>query len=200
MCTKTSNACAVGKIHGHLTRRRTPLGGVAVDRPGKFRADGSRADDVCGAGGRLVFVRTYDRRLAGGTDQDLAAAQQRRLDAQRALESAEIKQATGAADDPVVMAAEERANAARDAANAADIKAADDFKDPWAEKSANQAAADEARAQSHAADAARDDAVNAAQQKLDADAQPAQAADKQADTDVTAAPLPSSGSSRKCGA
>ncbi len=120
-------------------------------------------------------------------DADLAAAQQRRLDAQRALESAEIKQATGAADDPTVMAAEERANAARDAANAADIKAADDFKDPWAEESANQAVADEARARSHAADAARDDAVNAAQQKLDPDAQPAQAADKQADADVTAA-------------
>jgi RsiW-degrading membrane proteinase PrsW (M82 family) len=120
-------------------------------------------------------------------DADLADAQQRRLNAQRALESAEIKQATGAADDPTVMAAEERASAARDAANAADIKAADDFKDPWEEKSANQAAADEARAQSHAADAARDDAVNAAQQKLDADAQPAQAADKQADADVTAA-------------
>jgi len=120
-------------------------------------------------------------------DQDLAEAQQRRLDAQRALESAEIKQATGAADDPAVMAAEERANAARDAANAADIKAADDFKDPWEEKSANQAAADEARAQWHAADAARDDAVNAAQPKLDADAQAAQAADQQANADVTAA-------------
>lgn len=120
-------------------------------------------------------------------DQDLADAQQRRLDAQKALESAEIKQATGAADDPAVRAAEERANAARDAANAADVKTADDFKDPWQEKSANQAAADEARAQSQAADAARDDAVNAAQPKLDADAKAAQAADQQANTDVTAA-------------
>ncbi len=120
-------------------------------------------------------------------DADLAEARQRRLDAQRALESAEIKQATGAADDPAVMAAEERASAARDAANAADIKTADDFKDPWAEKSPNQAAADEARAQSNAADAARDDAANAAQPKLDADAQAAQAADQQANADVTAA-------------
>jgi RsiW-degrading membrane proteinase PrsW (M82 family) len=120
-------------------------------------------------------------------DQDLADAQQRRLDAQKALESAEIKQATGAADDPAVRAAEERANAARDAANAADIKTADDFKDPWEEKSPNQAAADEARARSQAADAARDDAVNATQPKLDADAQAAQAADQQANADVTAA-------------
>ena len=120
-------------------------------------------------------------------DADLADAQQRRLDAQRAVESAQIKQATAAADDPTVMAAEERARAAHDAADAADIKAADDFKDPWGEKSSNQAAADETRAESHAADAARDDAVEAAQQKLDANAQAAQAAEQQANADVTAA-------------
>jgi hypothetical protein len=119
---------------------------------------------------------------------DLADAQQRRVDAQNALESAQIKQATAAADDPAVTAAEERARAATDAANAAEIKAAaDDFKDPWGEKSSNQAAADEARAASHAADAARDDAANAAQQKLNDNAQAAEAADQHANADVTAA-------------
>jgi RsiW-degrading membrane proteinase PrsW (M82 family) len=120
-------------------------------------------------------------------DADLADAQQRRLDAQRAVESAQIKQATAAADDPTVMAAEERARAAHDAADAADIKAAADFKDPWGEKSSNQAAADETRAESHAADAARDDAVSAAQQSLNDNAQAAQAADQQANADVTTA-------------
>jgi RsiW-degrading membrane proteinase PrsW (M82 family) len=118
---------------------------------------------------------------------DLADAQQRRLDAQSALESAQIKQATAAAGDPAVTAAEERARAAHDAADAADIKAADDFTDPWGEKSSNQAAADETRAGSHAADSARDDAVNAAQQRLNDDAQAAEAADQQANADVTAA-------------
>jgi len=118
---------------------------------------------------------------------DLADAQQRRLDAQNALESAQIKQATAAEGDPTVAAAEERARAAHAAADAADIKAADDFKDPWGEKSSTQAAADEARAGSQAADAARVDAVTAAQQKLNDNAQAAEAAEQQANADVTAA-------------
>jgi len=118
---------------------------------------------------------------------DLADARQRRLDAQSALESAQIKQATAAEGDPAVAAAAEHARAAHDAADAADIKAADDFKDPWGEKSSTQAAADETRAGSHAADAARVDAVTAAQQKLNDNAQAAEAAEQQANADVTAA-------------
>jgi RsiW-degrading membrane proteinase PrsW (M82 family) len=71
-----------------------------------------------------------------------------------------------------VEAAQERARAARDAADAADIAASDDFNDPWGEKSPRIADADAARDASRAADAARDDAIDTARQsQADADAQ-----------------------------
>ncbi len=127
------------------------------------------------------------RARADAAAADLAAAQQRRHQAQRALESAEIKQASDAAKDPSVAAAQERVRAAHDAADSADIAAADDFNDPWGEKSPGRATADETREAARDAEAQRDEAVEAARQRLDDDAAAAKAAEKQANADVTAA-------------
>jgi hypothetical protein len=76
--------------------------------------------------------------------------------------------------DPLSVAdAQERVSAAHRAADSADIAAADDFNDPWGEKSPARAAADDARDAARDAEAQRDQAVNAAQQKLNADAEAA---------------------------
>jgi len=127
------------------------------------------------------------RARADAAAADLAAAQQRRRQAQRALESSEIKQAGDAANDPSVAAAQERVRAAHDAADSADIAAADEFNDPWGEKSPGRAAADETRDAAREAEAQRDEAVDTARHRLDDDAEAAKAAEKQADADVSTA-------------
>jgi len=84
----------------------------------------------------------------------------------------EAAAARARADAADALAAQEQARAARDAADSAEIAAADDFKDPWGEKSPRIDAADAARDASRAADAARDDAMDTARQsQADADAE-----------------------------
>jgi hypothetical protein len=112
---------------------------------------------------------------------ELAEAKQRRLEAQRAVEAAEIKQATDTGNDPSVMEAREVARTARDAADAADIK--EDFKDPWAQDSA----ADQAKSDSQAATDAKDAAEAAEAERKSDDIAAARADEKQANEDVEAA-------------
>ena len=120
------------------------------------------------------------RARADAAAADLAAAQQRRAQAQRDLESAEIKQANEGRTAPEIADAQERVRAANDAADAADIAASDDFTDPWGEKSPERLAADESRDAARDAKAQRDELV----EKLDAEAEAAKAAEKQANADV----------------
>jgi hypothetical protein len=72
-----------------------------------------------------------------------------------------------------VAEAQERVAAAHRAADSADIAAADDFNDPWGGKSPARAAADDARDAARDAEAQRNQALDAAQQKLNDDAQAA---------------------------
>jgi hypothetical protein len=77
-------------------------------------------------------------------------------------------------------AAQERVRAAHDAQDAADIAAADDFKDPWGEKTPEQVRADETREAAKDAEARRDEAVNAAEAAKEQVAAQQQAAEQHA--------------------
>jgi len=91
--------------------------------------------------------------------------------------AASARAAAAAAD---VAAAQDSVRAAHDAADAADIAAADDFKDPWGEKSPKQVTADETREAAKDAEARRDEAVDAAKAAEEQVAAQQQAAEAQA--------------------